>query len=40
MPDAMSWEAVAAVRLLVAGLCGAAVGFEREISEKGAAPPP
>ena len=24
------------MRLLVAGLCGAAVGFEREISEKGA----
>jgi len=35
MPDIL-WYVVAALRLLVAGVCGAVIGWERELSEKGA----
>jgi len=32
----MSWPLVAVFRLLVAALCGAVIGWEREVHEKGA----
>lgn len=35
MPE-LDWSYVAAIRLLLAGACGAIIGYEREINEKGA----
>lgn len=35
MPE-LDWSYVAAIRILLAGACGATLGYEREINEKGA----
>ena len=35
MPE-LHWSYVAAVRILLAGACGALIGYERELQEKGA----
>jgi putative Mg2+ transporter-C (MgtC) family protein len=35
MPE-LDWSYVAAARILLAGMCGAVIGYERELQEKGA----
>jgi len=36
MPDLVGWYYIATLRLLLAGVCGAVIGVEREAHEKGA----